>query len=433
MSNSSEIRISLFDLIMSLSEAVDYISPKIANHHKEVAYIALNIAKEYGFSLKEQQEIFIAASLHDIGAISYTLKERLDTLHFDIKNPHKHAELGYNLLKTCELFSNLADLVRFHHVPWNEGGGIEFAGFVVPIASHIIHLSDRVTVLKRKNVFVLHQIERICKLIKKHAGKTFNPELVEIFLDFAQKEYFWLDIVSSKLETILAQNTELGSVMLNMDKLSRLAKFFSYIIDFRSRFTATHSSGVAAVSKELAKTVGFSDIECQMMQVAGYLHDLGKLAVPTEVLEKPDKLTRKEYELIRSHTYFTYSLLQRIRDFSTINKWASFHHERLDGKGYPFHHRADKLPLGSRIMAVADVYTALTEDRPYRKGLEPQEALRIIYQMAENSAFDLEIVATLSKHKDDIEDARREAQSSAVDDYRRLYLSDNRFAVLESA
>ena len=199
-----------------------------------------------------------------------------------------------------------------------------------------------------------------------------------------------------------------------------MSKLFSYIIDFRSRFTATHSSGVAASSEALSRLVGFSERECRMMRIAGHLHDLGKLAVPAEILEKPAKLTEDEFNIIRSHTFYTYRILEPIGDLDVINTWGSFHHERLDGSGYPFHHKAQDLSLGSRIMAVADVFTAITEDRPYRKEMPSERALQVLQQMADSSALDSNIVSLLRVHFDEINSSRIAAQAGASKEYQEF-------------
>jgi len=159
-----------------------------------------------------------------------------------------------------------------------------------------------------------------------------------------------------------------------------------------------------------------------MMKVAGHLHDLGKLAVPAEILEKPAKLTEEEFDIIKSHTFYTYSILETISDLDVINAWASFHHERLDGKGYPFRHKGEDLSLGSRIMAVADVFTAITEDRPYRKGMTSDRALQVLQQMAANSALDSGIVSLLTLHYNEIDSMRIDAQTAAMEEYQQFRL-----------
>ncbi|MBT8763650.1 HD domain-containing protein [Desulfohalobiaceae bacterium Ax17] len=413
-----EPQIDLFDLIISLSKAMDLVSPAVVNHHMQVAYIAVNIATEMNLPPEEQRNLMLAGALHDSGAIS--MKDKMDALHFEFENPHQHAELGYLLLKKFTPLSQTANLVRFHHVPWNYGGGAEFNGIEVPIGSHIIHLADRVAVTVNKEQEILGQVERITKLIKKHSGKLFAPDTVDAFESLSAKEYFWLDITSSSISTTLRRQVKTDPVSLGPELLLGLSKLFSRIIDFRSRFTATHSSGVAASAEALARLAGFSKRECLMMRVAGYLHDLGKLAVPPEILEKPGKLTKEEFAIIRSHTFYTYRCLEPITELEIINSWASFHHERLDGKGYPFHHKGEDLSLGARIMAVADVFTAITEDRPYRKGMSIDRALQILDQMANSSILDPYIVSLLKAHCDEVNDLRKTAQIKAIEEYQRF-------------
>ncbi|MCM8763776.1 MAG: HD domain-containing protein [Candidatus Omnitrophica bacterium] len=207
------------------------------------------------------------------------------------------------------------------------------------------------------------------------------------------------------------------AIELDMTGLINLAKLFYRIIDFRSRFTATHSIGVAMTAKALSKLIGFSERECQMMEIAGYLHDLGKLEIPAEILEKPAKLTEDEFNIIKSHTYYTYSILKTISDLDLINDWPSFHHERLDGKGYPFHHKSRDLSIGSRIMAVADVFTAISEERPYRKGMSSDKALQVLQQMAQDSALDAHVVSTLAIHFNQANSIRITVQASASKEY----------------
>ncbi len=413
-----EMQVSLFDLVMGLSDAVDLVSPAVANHHKQVAYVAFSIGGELGLPVEEQRDLVLAGALHDIGGLS--LKDRIDAMKFEIEKPHEHAELGYSLIKTFEPLSNVAKLVRFHHVPWNEGEGAHFRGKRVPIGSHILHLADRLTVLIDKRKEILGQAGTIGERIEKQSGKKFMPDLVDTFKNLAHREYFWLEVTYPSIDSILSRRVELATVQLDIEDLLSLTKLISHIIDFRSRFTATHSSGVAAVAEALAKLVGFSEQECSMVKIAGYLHDLGKLSVPAEILEKPAKLTEDEFNVMRKHTFYTYRILERIGVLDDISSWASFHHERISGSGYPFHIRDQGLSLISRILAVADVFTAITEDRPYRKGMTSDEALQVLQQMVDNSALDFGVVSLLKLRFDDINCIRAAAQTTAFREYQEF-------------
>ena len=418
-----EIEFYLIDFIMCLSDIIDLISPAINNHHKRVAYIALTIAEELNLSLTEQNEIMMAGALHDIGAL--TLEQKLEFLEFESES-HEHGLLGYKLLKTFSPFAVIATLVRYHHVPWQHGLGAAFEGNPVPTGSHILHLADRVAVLINTQENILTQADSICDRISVLSGERFAPDLVDAFLSLARKEFFWLDVVSPFIGTTLCNKARLPTLLLNLDGFVTVAKIISHIIDFRSRFTSTHSCGVAVTCRELSKLIGFSETESRMIEIAGYLHDLGKLAVPSDILEKPARLTTVEFNLIRSHAFHTYRTLGRIRALNIINAWASFHHERMDGNGYPFHYAANNLSLGARIVAIADVFTALTEDRPYRKGMSSDDAIDTLEEMSGKSTPTLDpyLVATLKRHSGEINGMRLAAQHAAAEEYHNFFLHD---------
>ena len=410
--------IELLDLIMCLSDAMDFIDPAVVDHHKRVAYIAYNIGAELGLSLNELKQLVLAGSLHDIGAFS--LRERRDTLAFEVSNPHGHAMTGYSLLGLFEPLSAIASVVRFHHVRWAHGAGRQFRGLDVPLLSHIIHLSDRIAILIDNKREILGQVSGIIGTIRKKNGSMFKPELVDVFQQVAAREYFWLDLSSPAMRMTLSQRLRSARLAIDSGDMIGFSELFSRIIDFKSPFTTTHSSGVAACAEFLARKAGFTKRECAAMRIAGHMHDLGKLAVPVEILDKPARLSRKEYNVVRHHSFYTYRILQSVAPLQTINTWAAFHHERLDGTGYPFHLKEKDLPLGSQIMAVADVFTALTEDRPYRAGMKQSGAMRILSAMSSRSALNAEIVAMLRKHYDEADALRMRAQLSARLKYRDI-------------
>jgi HD-GYP domain-containing protein (c-di-GMP phosphodiesterase class II) len=413
-----ESKIRLSDLIICLSDAMDFIDPAVVNHHKQVAYIASSIGAEMGLPYAKQNELLLAGALHDIGA--FTLKERMDTLAFDVANPHLHAEKGCALLRPFEPMTAIAGIIRFHHLPWNHGRGSAFKGRQVPAASHILHLADRVAILINRKHEVLNQVPSICKKIIDEAGKKFMPGMVDAFMGLAAKEYFWLDSVSPSLQSHFSDKLGKASIGLSSGDMMDFSKLFSMIIDFKSEFTATHSSGVATSAEMLSGFLGFTEYERRLMQIAGYLHDLGKLAVPVEILHKPSELKEREFNVIRHHTFYTYRLLETIPSFHIISKWAAFHHERLDGTGYPFHLKEKDLPLGSQIMAVADVFTAVTEDRPYRAGMTRDNAVGVLDSMARNFALNKEIVAILKDNYEEIDTNRKQTQASAMKEYKGM-------------
>lgn len=417
--------ISLYDISMFLSATADMVSPALFNHHKRVAVIALSIARELGLDEETQQHVVMASLLHDIGALSLT--ERIELLQFEEKygriNPHHHAEAGYMLLKDFSPLADAAVFIRYHH-DWWDGSVRGFGGNDIPVESHIIHLADRIDIMSRKKDFSINDAGEVTEVILGYRGTMFAPDVVDAYRRLAHKEFFWFQLSSQ--DTLIHGCMSFRFVRLNLSQVLELSRIICQIIDFRSRFTSTHSSGVAVASERMARLMGYSARESMMMKLAGYLHDLGKLAVPPEILDKPSSLTREEYVVIKKHPYLTYRMLGMIENLEVINIWASLHHERMDGSGYPFHVGGEELYLGSRIIAVTDVFVALTENRPYRNAMDAHAAMKVMKQMAASATIDGSVVSVLNSNFDEINEIRRKEQEQSFEyfvDFERKLLS----------
>ena len=415
-----KIRINLHDLLLCISNAQDLVSPNLSNHHQQVAYLAFRLAEHINLPIEQQKEVFLAALIHDIGALS--TKERLELIETEPLTVNNHAIRGARLLEAFRPTQNSASIVKFHHLPWNNGEGCSYKGEDVPLASHIIHLADRTCALFHSDRNALTQLPDVLSTIRQQATTVFEPVLVDALFELSIKEYIWLDLFSRSPIKMISDIGLFNILVLEIDDIVDLALVFSQIIDFRSNFTSRHSAGVAKTAERLAQLIGFSPYECKMMIIAGYLHDLGKIAISNDVLEKPAKLNEDEFNEMRAHTYYTYHLLEPIAQFKTINIWASYHHEKLNGMGYPFHIADDNLSLGSRVMAVGDVFTAITENRPYRKGMDVAHAEQVLKNMVASNALDGKVVGLLIEHFQEINDLREIAQHEAAKQYESFLL-----------
>ena len=196
---------------------------------------------------------------------------------------------------------------------------------------------------------------------------------------------------------------------------------FSQIIDFRSRFTATHTRGVAETAVFLAERAGFSAPEQDQMRLAGNLHDLGKLAVPSEIIDKPGPLDPQELAVMRRHPELGRAILSSVPGLEQVTDWASQHHEQPGGQGYPGSLAGRELSLGSRILAVADVFTALREDRPYRAGMGQEATLRVLDGMAAHAALDPLVTSLVHEHHMELNERRLAAQTLAAAEFHEFY------------
>ncbi len=184
---------------------------------------------------------------------------------------------------------------------------------------------------------------------------------------------------------------------IGFTELKQLARLFAYIVDAKSHFTVEHSEGVASLSRYLAEQMGLPQESCEKLEVAGLLHDLGKLKVPDEILEKPAALDQRDRSIMLRHSFESYQILRRIEGLEDIALWAAYHHEMPAGHGYPFHATAGELSKEARIIAVADVFQALAQDRPYRDSMHYEQIVPILQELVEEGHLDREVVALVAR------------------------------------
>ena len=416
--NPNDPKISLPELVSALSDAVDLISPTLNSHHKQVTYISYKIAEALNYSHERLADLITAGLLHDVGALD--LNKRFELLDFEVEEPYLHTISGYVLLRDLKIFEKAGEIIKHHHRSWEDGAGRFYRGDSVHLESHIIYLADRVAASTDRRAEVLNQVEDIRKKIKAQAGSRFNPRFVEVFESVSKTEAFWMDLVSPDLNSRLKSIWKRFDRQLSLEELLEVTRVFAKVIDFRSRFTAVHSSGVGAVAETIARKMNWPEKGCLKIAIAGNLHDLGKLAISSRILDKPGRLTKTEYNVMKTHAYHGCYLLDKVDGLEEIKEYGSLHHERVDGSGYPFQLKGAVLKEGSRIMAIADVLTAITENRPYRRGMEDEEAMRVVEKMGLKAKLDPEIIALVRENYDEINAVRRKAQQQAAEEYRKF-------------
>ncbi|OAQ21677.1 hypothetical protein TDIS_0195 [Thermosulfurimonas dismutans] len=385
----------LESIVFALSEALDSAAPHLVNHQLKVSYIVRMLGKKLGIGGRELESLVIAGALHDIAL--FTTKEKAWAFEDEPRIIERHTRLGYRMLREFPYLKRAAEFVLYHHTPWEELKSE--TDYNTALASNIIYLADRLEVRTRDLRPILLHSGAILEEFQLQKSR-FAPEIREALAEIAEKELFWLRLERFKKETELILQLQF-STYLPCEDLSSLASLFSVVIDLRSPFTRVHSAGVAWVAKWLGEVLGFSQNLLENLKVAGYLHDIGKLSVPEEILDKPGPLTPEEWAIMKAHPFVTYRILEKIPYFETITAWASSHHERLDGKGYPAKLSAGDLSLGARVLAVADVTTAILEDRPYRTGM-PLTRARDVLKNLSGKALDSQIVKLVIENLDHV-------------------------------
>lgn len=216
-------------------------------------------------------------------------------------------------------------------------------------------------------------------LVRRRSGKWFDPTIVEACRGLEPMLARWASLTTSELRDEVSEN-EPGhaSLLAGTATLRRVAHVFAGIVDAKSPFTGAHSQRVAELSVAVATHLGWSQERIEEARSAALLHDLGKLSVPNSILDKPGALEPGEWEIMRMHALYTERILQHVQGFEWLAFASAAHHERMDGTGYCRGLDGDMLPELSRVLAVADVYDALSAERPYRGALSPPEVFAIM-------------------------------------------------------
>jgi len=399
MSSSSELQVDLRQMIFAIETAVSLVGMNDTNHGKRVGYIASQLAHQLNYDDQTIQFVFELGLLHDCGVSTEQIHNDLVN-HFDWNDAYIHCELGYRLLKDFKPLEMFATAIRYHHTPWEKLRKIEISSQNANMAN-LIFLSDRIDIMAACHYEsdILLAREEIVNSIKSYSGTYFDPVLVDAFLEREKSEAFWISLKARHIMLFTWEMRKFGNItLLTLSQLKQLSLIMAYIVDQKSPFTAQHSVRVADVARYIAETFGLSNEQCDKIEIAGLLHDLGKLNMPDNILEKPGPLSRLERSIMSQHSYETYEILRSIEGLGEIARWAAFHHEGLNGVGYPFHPTKQDLCIESRLVAVADVFQALVQDRPYRDGMTLNNVLELLDEFVGSEKLDPRLVDLVNQH-----------------------------------
>ncbi|NJD24281.1 MAG: HD domain-containing protein [Betaproteobacteria bacterium] len=387
------LRIDLKSAVLALSDALDLVGVNDYQHGKRVAMIARETAAPLGVSGHALDDLVVACLMHDLG-VSSTAEHRRLILDADCNDRQSHCQRAWELLQPFAHLSRLAEPIRWHHTPWADlPDGI---GEPDRLAANLILLADRVDAMLVSSGLdnPLFHAAAIRDEIASLAGRHLHPEIVRAFLGVSARAAFWLALAPTHVRSWLGDQALPGwSVTIDFPQFRHVARLVSSIVDAKSHFTAAHSLGVAQLSRRLGEQMGFGDLALAEVEVAGLMHDIGKLCVPDEIVEKPARLTTAEFAVMERHSFETYQILRHVPGLERVAEWAAFHHETLDGGGYPFRRTAETLSPEARIVAVADVFQALAQVRPYRSAQGIEDIARTLDDCASRGLLDRDIVA----------------------------------------
>lgn len=387
------------DLIYSVSYALDFVEQDlvmVAPHHsKRVALLSALMGRTMGFSGEELLNLAVCGALHDNALTEY---RQLRAAAGRAAEPEAfsgdlglHCSLGEANIARLSFYPQVKEAILCHHENADGSGPFGRTAAETPAFARLIHMADSVDArfdASRMNP------DKFCAaraFVRENTGSLYDAETADAFArSFSAPEELALDL--DTLDRPLRVELPEVRALYSPEEVIRLADFFAKIIDYKSRFTYTHSTGLAQKAARMAAYYGWSEDMQARLYLAGALHDVGKLMVPSDILEKPGKLTAEEFEQIKEHARGSFRVLHSIRGLDEVGRWAYHHHEKLDGSGYPFGKTAAELGPQERLMACLDIYQALREDRPYRAGMSHGQAMDILISMVRGGQLDPQIV-----------------------------------------
>ena len=418
------VRVSLSEVLSALSRALDLTEGQPAGHTVRSCAIALRLGNEIGLDEAQRTALYYGVLLKDAGCSSNAsrMAALFGTADGAAKSGMKLVDwdrpvaLAWQTLRTagrgrglgarfrhfariartpditrtliqirCERGADIvaglgfptdaAETVRCLDEHWNGGGHPRgLRGDEVPLLARIANLAQTTEMF-----FAAHGRDAALRAVRQRRGSWFEPALADRVLRWRRDDAWWERLASPTLETWVV-DAEPGDRAREVDEagLDGIARAFAEIIDAKSPYTFRHSFNVAELAVGAAEQMGMDAAELRRARRAGLLHDIGKLGISSRILDKNGPLTPDERAEVERHPAYGWEILRRVGAFSDFAWPASLHHEKLDGSGYPWRLAADQLDPLARVLAVADIFEALTADRPYRAGMGRDAALDII-------------------------------------------------------
>lgn len=359
-----------------MNKTINSIDGRFIEHGNRVSYIIFNLLKVSGkYTDEEILKICVISIFHDIGA--YKVAERDKLLNADMESPVNHAVYGALFIKNFSPLAEYYDVVLSHHFTMDyyrkrNMEVLSYEGLMLSFADYVDRLS-------------LNNIKIDYNKIEKY----YLKEHFDLFKK-ADGKYKFLNKLSdgtyvNELEVFFEKR------VITEEKVISYSKMIAYAIDFRSESTVIHTITVEAISEQLARLCGFSEEKISLIKICALLHDIGKISIPVEILEKPGKLTDEEFEIMKNHSKIGYNILSEL-NMNEIRDIATLHHEKLDGSGYPFGLKDEKITKEMRIVSIGDIVSALIGSRSYKQGFSKTKIVSILTEMVENNKIDKDIV-----------------------------------------
>ena len=408
------MKLDLTDTLYALSFALDTVQEEmgeISNHHgKNVAFISCIMGKYLNYDNPKLNDLVGLAILHDNAFTEYVREEynNGDLLDYDalktklmeivrlregfLKAP-MHCVVGEKNIRLIPFNTDVKNVILFHHENADGTGPLRKTESETNELAQIIHIADLVDVFFDLKTMTEEEFKAAMEKIESYRGSLFSNKMVDTLLNSLKYEHIKY-LQEKGVIPFLKENVETEMVDYTDDEIENICLFFARIIDYKSSVTKKHSLDVALKCYEMATYYDFDNEKRIRLLFAGAMHDIGKLVINNDILEKPGKLTDEERMQMMKHVDETKRILSNIRGIDDIVQWASRHHERLDGSGYPLGLKGSEMCFEDKLLQAIDVYQALVEKRSYKEGYNHEDAISIMMSMKDK--FDNTIIADIA-------------------------------------
>jgi HD-GYP domain-containing protein (c-di-GMP phosphodiesterase class II) len=386
-------------LIRAIAAALDLVEGEMlgatTHHGKRVAVLVAAMGRRLGFEEAAQLPLTTCALFHDNALTEYVLSERLGETQDQMMR--LHCEYGQRNVDSLMLKSSVSGFVLYHHERPNGQGPFGKREGEIPLEAELIAAADTFDVIHHLEQVRPAELPQLHQELWNGMGVQYSRRAVLAMMNVLNEEML-RSLANDRILETVEDFIPPWFVSLKDQLMFNLAKFVTNIIDDKSVFTRQHTSQIANKAWLMGGHYGYGPGLRAQFYLAAALHDIGKLAIPAAILEKPGALTREEFEVIKSHAAGTRELLAGIEGFEHISEWAANHHEKLDGSGYPDGKRAEDLDFNSRLLTCLDIYQAVSEERPYHPGRSHEETIVIMHEMTDKGWLDRDIVRDLDKY-----------------------------------
>lgn len=368
------------ELVSAIAYVLDVMSEGTNLYHSwRVGIFSSEFAKT--IAPEKRKDIFYASLLHDIGYLA--LPEHITHYLFTHEDPRQnpiilsHTIIGAELTSQIPNLSTIAKLILNHH-EWYNGKGYPLGRQrdEIPMGAQIIQIADQLDLLLRdESIRGMADVE---KVMSSWRNERASADMVDSVLDILKNgkmldEVMEKDKISDIFKRVRAETGQVD-IPASVDAVGIACEVFSQLIDTKHPSMIGHSKRVSVYSMLIALAMNLSHDDITKTKWSALLHDVGKLGIARSLINKPGKLTPEEFETVKLHAVYTRELLETITDFKDVAMIASSDHERFDGRGYPAGLKGDQIPLGTKIISIADAFDAMTSTRTYRKAMSKETA-----------------------------------------------------------